>query len=112
MMSLPRALSMFLLYLWVGVLWTNVMPVSKAGQTSRSASEFCYLQRAALGVEALQDWYDWSTGRWHTTNWWGAANSTTVLVNYSMLSGSSDYQSAVENTFNANYSSSFVNTIH
>jgi hypothetical protein len=88
------------------------MPVSKAGQTSRNASEFYYLQRAALGLEALQDWYDWSTGRWHTTNWWGAANSTTVLVNYSMLSGSSDYQSAVENTFNVNYSSGFVNTIH
>ncbi|HEX2715963.1 MAG TPA: hypothetical protein VHM88_27585, partial [Candidatus Acidoferrales bacterium] len=61
-------------------------------------------------MEKLQSWYDWSTGRWHKTNWWGAANSTTVLVNYSRLSGSSDYQPAVENTFYVNAPNGFVTT--
>ena len=103
---------MLLVCLAVDLLWTNVLPTSNAGKRSPSAPEFCYLERAALGVETLQSWYIWSTGRWHFTNWWGAANSTMVLVNYSMLSGSSDYQPAVENTFWVNYSTGFVNTTH
>jgi predicted alpha-1,6-mannanase (GH76 family) len=68
-----------------------------------------YLEHAGLGVEKLQTWYNWQTGLWRTTNWWNAANATTVLVNYSMLSGSTEYLPAVENTFRVNSPSGFLN---
>lgn len=71
-----------------------------------------YLDEAGLGLQKLQSWYVWSTGRWRTTNGWGAANSTTVLVNYSKVSGLSDYQLAVENTFYVNAPTGFINYPH
>ena len=74
-----------------------------------SAPSPCYLEEAGLGVEKLQSWYNWSTGLWRTTNWWNAANATTVLVNYSMLSGSTEFLPAVENTFVVNAPRGFLN---
>jgi len=68
-----------------------------------------YLDEAALGIEKLQSWYDWRTGLWRTTNWWNAANATTVLVNYSILSGSAQCLPAVENTFSVNSAHGFLN---
>jgi predicted alpha-1,6-mannanase (GH76 family) len=88
------------------------VPASNAGTAPAIAPELSYLTRAAAGVGKLQTWYIWSTGRWQTTNWWGAANSTTVLVNYSKLTGSSDHQPAIENTFYVNAPNGFVTTIH
>jgi predicted alpha-1,6-mannanase (GH76 family) len=70
------------------------------------------MDEAGLGVQKLQTWYIWSTGLWHYTNWWGAANSTTVLVNYSKLTGLTDYQPAVENTFSLNSSQGFLEHPH
>src|SRR5262249_34532330 len=64
---------------------------------------------AAAGIESLQQWYDWSRGLWATTNWWNAANALTVLINYSISSGSTDYQPVVENTFDRNASRGFLN---
>lgn len=77
-----------------------------------STSNSCYREKAALGVEKLQSWYDWRTGLWRTTNWWNAANAITVLVNYSMLSGSTQYQPAVENTFVVNAPRGFLNNYY
>lgn len=71
-----------------------------------------YLDEAGFGVQKLQTWYNSSTGLWNTTNWWNAANSTTVLVNYSKVSGSTDYQPTVENTFNRNSSHGFLNNYY
>jgi predicted alpha-1,6-mannanase (GH76 family) len=76
------------------------------------ATSDCYLGEAALGVEKLQTWYNWSTGLWRTTNWWNAANATTVLVNYSQLSGTTQYQAAVENTFVVNAPHGFLNNYY
>src|SRR5262249_28538287 len=77
-----------------------------------SAPSPCYLDEAALGVEKLQSWYNWGTGLWRTTNWWNAANATTLLVNFSRLSGSTQYQSAVENTFIVNAPRGFLNNYY
>ncbi len=85
---------------------------SSSGSTAVSTSNASYLTEAALGVEKLQSWYDWRTGLWRTTNWWNAANATTVLVNYSSLSGSEQYQPAVENTFSVNASRGFLNNYY
>jgi predicted alpha-1,6-mannanase (GH76 family) len=67
------------------------------------------LQKVELGVQTLQAWYDWRTGLWRTTNWWNAANALTMLVNYSILSGSTVYQPVIENTFSVNASGGFLN---
>jgi predicted alpha-1,6-mannanase (GH76 family) len=92
--------------------WTNVLATRGAGGRPPKAPEFCYLQKAALGVEKLQSWYNWSTGLWQTTNWWNAANAITVLVNYSAVSGSTDYLPAIENTFSLNSRQGFLNSFY
>ncbi len=55
--------------------------------------------RAQLGVSALKRWYVKRTGLYRSTVWWNAANATTVLVDYSRLSGSRKYLPVIENTF-------------
>jgi len=64
---------------------------------------------AKSGIEALQGWYNQDTGQWRTTNWWNAANATTVLVRYSKLTGSADLKAAIENTFARNSGGKFLN---
>jgi predicted alpha-1,6-mannanase (GH76 family) len=75
--------------------------------TSPAAS---FRQMAAEGIAALQaDWYNQQTGLWNTTGWWNAANSLTVLADYSKLTHSSQYLSAISNTFTVNSPSHFLN---
>ncbi|PLB37491.1 putative glycosyl hydrolase [Aspergillus candidus] len=38
-----------------------------------------YQKHARLAVDALQGWYNTSTGLWDTTGWWNGANCLTVL---------------------------------
>jgi predicted alpha-1,6-mannanase (GH76 family) len=64
---------------------------------------------SAAGVEALQKWYVPDTGQWKTTNWWNAANATTMLVRYSRLTGSPEIKSAIANTFTRNSGKDFLN---
>jgi predicted alpha-1,6-mannanase (GH76 family) len=63
-----------------------------------------YSRQAAAAVEVLQGWYDPSTGLYRKpTDWWNSANAITVLVDYSRASHTTQYLSAVANTFqNAN----------
>jgi predicted alpha-1,6-mannanase (GH76 family) len=58
-----------------------------------------YLAKSGAGLKTLQTWYVPETGLWRTTNWWNAANGTTVLVSYSKLSGSSEFRPVIANTF-------------
>lgn len=81
---------------------------SSSGSTS-SASQPTMLQKANAGIVKLQTWYTESSGLYQTTGWWNAANSITVLVDYSHLSGSSQYLPAVANTFKVNSSGGFIN---
>ena len=57
------------------------------------------VQRAALGVRALQAWYSPDSGLYRTTGWWNSANATTVLVDYSRVSGSKAFVPIIQNTF-------------
>jgi len=66
----------------------------------------------AHGIETLQTWYVWETGRWLTTGWWNAANAVTVLVNYSRLRGSTRYLPVVENTYSVNAPGGFLNNAY
>jgi predicted alpha-1,6-mannanase (GH76 family) len=71
-----------------------------------------YLDDAAHAIGTLQGWYNQATGLWNTTGWWNSANATTVLVNYSRLSGSAQYRAAVENTFTLNAPKGFLNNYY
>jgi predicted alpha-1,6-mannanase (GH76 family) len=61
------------------------------------------------GIQALQKWYSQETGRWNTTDWWNAANATTVLVRYARMAPSPEIKSAIENTFVKNSDKNFLN---
>lgn len=73
-----------------------------------------YTQEAAEGVATLQTtMYNSSTGL-YGTGWWNAANSITVLVDYTSVTGDTTYESAIANTFNnankANKTTNFLNS--
>jgi len=69
----------------------------EAGAAQPAASD---AQRVADGMYALQQWYVESNGLYAPpTGWWNAANSMTVLANYSRVTGSTLYLPVMENTF-------------
>jgi predicted alpha-1,6-mannanase (GH76 family) len=73
-----------------------------------------YSQEAGYGVQTLQQWYSQSSGLYSApSGWWNSANAITVLVNYSRAIDSTQYVSAINNTFNnankANGTTSFIN---
>ena len=57
-----------------------------------------YLQEAFYGTNTLQSWYTQSSGLYQTTGWWNAANSITVLSNYSRLDQTDAYYPVFANT--------------
>jgi predicted alpha-1,6-mannanase (GH76 family) len=60
-----------------------------------------YSQHAASGILTLQGWYVQSSGLYQKpTDWWNSANAITVLVDYSRATHTTQYLSAVANTFN------------
>jgi predicted alpha-1,6-mannanase (GH76 family) len=81
---------------------------------SGSSESVSYAQMASYGVERLQEWYSPASGLYAApSGWWNAANSVTVLADYSRATGSKQYLSAIENTFKnanrANGTANFVN---
>lgn len=72
-----------------------------------------YSQQATYGVQTLQNWYVQSSGLYQSpTGWWNAANAITVLVDYSKATNTTQYLSAVSNTFaNANQANGSTNFI-
>ncbi len=72
-------------------------------QTSNSSSRATtsYRQRAALGVERLQSWFDPATGLYSTTGWWNSANSITTLADYSRVTTDKQYEGVFPEVFSA-----------
>src|ERR1035441_1911086 len=70
-----------------------------------------YSQQATVGVRTLQQWYSQTSGPYAPpSGWWNAANAITVLANYSGVTGSKQYLSAIPNTFkNANKANGAAN---
>ena len=56
-------------------------------------------KRAGQTIETLQQWYNPETGLWETTSWWNAANAIIALIDYSRITGSSQYLDIIDNTF-------------
>jgi len=102
----------FILFLCVSFFAACGGGGSPAPQSGPTPSGGNFLQDGSVGITTLQGWYVQDTGLWQTTGWWNAANALTVLVRYSRLSGSSQYQSVVSNTFTRNESGGFLNNYY
>ena len=57
------------------------------------------LERASNAIKTLQEWFDQKKGLYNTTGWWNSANATTVLVDYSRISKTEEYNSTLANIF-------------
>jgi predicted alpha-1,6-mannanase (GH76 family) len=60
-----------------------------------------YLEHSTAAVRTLQTWYTPSTGLYRTTGWWNSANAITALVDYARVSGATQYNETLANTFTA-----------
>lgn len=88
---------------------------TSAGSTDTAPNATAgYSQQAASGIRTLQGWYIQSSGLYQKpTDWWNSANAITVLVDYSRATRTTEYLSAVTNTFsNANKAYGTTNFIN
>lgn len=99
--GLSRILALALCALFSGCGRMTTAPPASSAPT--------LIEKTALGIQVLQTWYNPDTGLWQTTGWWNAANSMTVLAEYSSLSGSTQYVQALSTTFRANAGGGFLN---
>ncbi len=96
----------------LGALFSGVCLLELTACGSNGSGTSKYSQEAAKGVATLQsNWYDASTGLYFSpSGWWNAANSITVLADYSSVTGDKTYNPAFASTFaNANASSGHTN---
>src|SRR5579875_2339301 len=84
---------------------------SAAGARSGSRVKGARAESADVqrGVNRLQQWYDAQTGLWRTGGWWNAANSLTVLIDFSRAAHTRAYEPVFANTFAQKAHKDFVN---
>jgi predicted alpha-1,6-mannanase (GH76 family) len=68
-----------------------------------------YVSYATAAAEALQHWYNPSSGLWESTGWWNAANALGALIDYMSIIRSDAYLDVVSNTFDKNKRHNFLN---
>ena len=95
----------------IGGLLSTCLAVGALSAAAQQTST--YAQEAAEGVNTLQQWYVPSSGLYESpTGWWNAANAITMLTNYSRVTGSTQYESVIANTYaNANAANGSTNFI-
>jgi len=78
------------------------------------STDATYRQRAALGIQRLQSWYDPATGLYRTTGWWNSANAITTLADYSLATGDNQYEGVFPNVLTAaqHTSAGFLNNFY
>ena len=81
------------------LLLAAMVPTGGSQTSAGPANQKEALQRASAGMEALQRWYEPSTGLYRTTGWWNSANAVTVFVDFLRASGSPQDTSLLRNTF-------------
>ena len=86
----------------------------KQGNDLPRASHLTYREKAALGIQRLQSWYDPATGLYRTTGWWNLANAITTLADYSLVTGDRQYDNVFPNVLSAaqNTSAGFLNNFY
>lgn len=75
--------------------------ISAAAQQRDQPGASLNLQRSQAAIDALQKWYDPTSGLYRSTGWWNSANAITALANFSRLSGSPEYLPVFANTLSA-----------
>ena len=58
-------------------------------------------EKAALGIETLQSWFEPKTGLYRTTGWWNSANAITTLADYTRVTDDPRFESALSTAFSA-----------
>jgi predicted alpha-1,6-mannanase (GH76 family) len=76
----------------------TAQPAAGTNEAGANRAKPSNAQRAKLGAEALQQWYDPKTGTYKTTGWWNAANAITVLADYAKATHSTEYDYVFSNT--------------
>ena len=76
-----------------------ISPARNSQSAPPLAASGPYLQNSKNAIQTLQTWYDPATGLYRTTGWWNSANAVTVLIDYSRLSKSTEYNAIIANTF-------------
>ena len=82
-----------------------------AGSTGTHPSPSSYSEKAVAGVQALQHWYSPSFCVYASpAGWWNSANAVTVVTNYTVATGDTQYVTALSQTLaNAPSSQGHVN---
>lgn len=74
-----------------GIIHTDAAPLTTAAMA--------YASHAVAALEALQDFYDPSTGLWNTCGWWNAANCMTVVADLAAADTTSTTLNTAINVF-------------
>ena len=98
----------------MAVGWICALSVNAGSAESPASITPSYSERAAFGIQTLQEWYVHNSGLYQKpTDWWNSANAITVLVDYSRSTHNNQYLGVVANTFsNANKAYGTVNFIN
>ena len=97
----PDTYRMFLVF----VLAVACSTTSLVAQQLNQAAAHSNLHRSQAAVDALQKWYEPTSGLYNTTGWWNSANAITALADFSRVSGSREYLPVFANTLSAAQSS-------
>lgn len=87
--------------------YSRTSGISSSGKSQSTnsildTSSSAYVKHAHEGANALQQYYDQSTGLWNTTDWWNGANCLTTLADLAIL------DTSVHNTTDYVFPTTFV----
>jgi predicted alpha-1,6-mannanase (GH76 family) len=58
-------------------------------------------EKAALGIQALQSWFEPKTGLYRSTGWWNSGNAITTVADYTRVTGDRRFVSVFGAAFSA-----------
>lgn len=100
----------FRLLLLAAAFCCSVATASTAPDAAATAPVPAGAVRAA--VNRLQQWYNSGTGLWNSTGWWNSANVLTVLVDFSRVTHTQDYDPVMEQTYAEHRAKGFLNNFY
>lgn len=101
MRKIKQGLEVSVFAIFIFATFSSSAALANGVTTGTPSAVTSQLQRAASGIEALQGWYDPTSGLYKTTGWWNSANALTVLIDYARVSKLPQYDAVLANTFSA-----------